>query len=107
VLDVVLVVDISGSSFEAVQFSRALSFGLHINTDAVRVGVVAFTYNVTHVIPLDQFIRQQRNLIESINFPRRRGVTNIQVNDNIFGIDELINNYQLIYKYFDLSILCK
>ena len=77
VLDVVLVLDLSGSveaEYELIMdFSRALSFGLDINTDAVRVGVVAFSDNVSHVIQLDQFIGQQRNFTEALNFPHHRG----------------------------------
>ena len=80
-LDVVLVLDLSGSvAYELVMdFSRTLSLDLNINTDAVRVGVVAFSNNVSRVIHLDQFIGQQRNVIEALNLPHRRGATNIQV----------------------------
>jgi len=85
VLDLVLVLDLSGSvEYDLIMdFSRALSLGLNINSDAVRVGVVAFSDNVSRVIQLDQFITQQRNFIEALNFPRRLGATNIQVTSNI------------------------
>jgi len=82
-MDVVLILDLSGS-VEAeynliMDFSRALTLGLSINTGAARVGVVAFSDNVSDVIPLNEFIRQQRGLIERFNFPHHRGETNIQV----------------------------
>ena len=82
-LDVVLVLDLSGS-VEAeydliIDFSRALSLGLSINSDAVRVGVVAFCDNVSRVIYLNEFIGQQSRFIEHLNFPHHRGATNIQV----------------------------
>ena len=83
ILDVVLVLDLSGSveaEYELIMdFSRALSLGLDINSDSARVGVVTFADNVSNVILLDQFIQQQRNFIEALNFPHHRGATNIQV----------------------------
>ena len=82
-VDLVMILDLSGSveaEYELIMdFARALSAGLDINSDSARVGVVAFSDNVSHVYPLDQFIRQQRNLIEALNFPHHRGATNIQV----------------------------
>jgi len=90
VLDVVLLLDLSGSveaEYELIMdFSRALSLGLDINSDAVRVGVVAFSDNVSHVINLDQFIGQQRNFTEALNFPHHRGKTNIQVSRLTFKL---------------------
>jgi len=82
-LDVVLILDLSGSveaEYELIMaFSRALVLGLSINSDSVRVGIVAFSDNVSHVIQLDEYIRQQRNLTERLNFPHHRGETHIQV----------------------------
>ena len=82
-LDVVLILDLSGSvdaEYELIMdFSRALSLGLSIDSGAVRVGVVAFCDNVSQVIYLDEFIRQQRSFIENLNFPHHYGETNIQV----------------------------
>ena len=78
-----LVLDLSGSveaEYELIMdFSRAVVQGLNINDDWARVGVVAFCDNVTRVIPLDQFIGRQSDLIEALNFPHHRGRTNIQV----------------------------
>jgi len=82
VLDVALLLDMSDSAeYDLItQFSRTLSIGLSINNDAVRVGVVVFSGNVSRVIPLNQFITRQRNLIQALNFARRHGkATNIQV----------------------------
>jgi len=83
VLDVVLILDLSGSveaEYELIMdFARALSLGLSIDSDSVRVGVVAFSDNASHVIQLDEFIQRQRNFIERLNFPHHRGETNIQV----------------------------
>ena len=82
VLDAVLVLDLSSSvEYDIIMdFTRALSLGLHINSDAVRLGLVAFSDNVFHVINLDQFIGQQRNFSEALNLiPHHRGETNIQV----------------------------
>jgi len=83
----VLVLDLSGSVEAEYQlimdFSRALSVGLDINHDSVRVGVVAFSDNVSHIYYLSRFIGQQRNLIESLEFPHHRGATNIQVTRQI------------------------
>jgi len=83
ILDVVLLLDLSGS-VEAeynliMDFARALAVGLPVNTDAVRVGVVAFSDNVSRIIYLNEFAGQQRNLIEALNFRHHRGRTNIQV----------------------------
>ena len=81
--DIVLVLDLSGSveaEYDLIMdFSRALVAGLNIDDDWARVGVVAFCDNVSNVIPLDQFIRRQNDLIEALNFPHHRGKTNIQV----------------------------
>jgi len=98
VLDIVLVLDLSGSveaEYDLIMdFSRALSLGLNINSGGVRVGVVAFSDNVSHVIELDDFIREQRNLIEALNFPHHRGATNIQVNS--LEIDFFTFNFEII-----------
>ena len=81
VVDVALLLDLSGSvEYELVtEFARALVLELQVNTDAVRVAVVTFADNVTRVIMLDEFVAQQRNLIETLNFQQVQGKTNIQV----------------------------
>ena len=81
VVDVVLMLDLSGSvEYQLVtELGRALVLELQVNTDAVRVGVVTFSDNVSRVIALDAFVRQQSNLIETLNFQQLRGKTNIQV----------------------------
>jgi len=81
VVDVVILLDLSPSvEYDLVtEFARAVVLDLNVNTDAVRVGVISFSDDVTRVILLDGFIGQQRYLIENINFRQRRGKTNIQV----------------------------
>jgi len=82
-LDVALLLDLSGSveaEYDLIMdFSRALTLGLSINNDAVRVGVVPFSDNVSRVIYLNQFIGRQHDLVEVFNFAHHRGRTNIQV----------------------------
>jgi len=101
VLDLVLLLDLSGSVlYEPImEFSRALALNLNINSDAVRIGVVTFADNVSNVILLDQFIQQQRNFIEALNFRQHRGETNIQVTDNIHRLILTLSASLLIILY--------
>jgi collagen type VI alpha len=93
-LDVVLVLDISGSVIEeynlVMDFSRMLVAGLDIDSDSVRVGVVTFDTTVTNEIRLDRYIQQPRGLNEALNFIHDLGRTNTQaalhaMRTDIFG----------------------
>ena len=81
-LDVVLVVDVSWSLEEVymktLELAKDIIYGLAIENDVVRVGVITYDSDTFVELPLNMNINNKHNLIEMIDFYRIVGRTNTQ-----------------------------
>ncbi|ESO10218.1 hypothetical protein HELRODRAFT_190413 [Helobdella robusta] len=90
-LDVIILLDISGSTEEEslnnIALTKQIIYGLPIDNDNARVAMVAYSDDVSFQMTLDAQIRNKMNLINLIDFNAAAGKTNTPA-----GFDAIINN---------------
>lgn len=93
-LDLVFVLDLSGSVEKeyhlVVNFARAVTHGLNIDSDLVRVGVVTYATSVTDQFFMNTYSGLKQGVINALNFYHEGGRTNTQA-----AIAAAINQFTL------------
>lgn len=91
-LDVVFLLDVSGSVEDeyhfSIEFARKVSYGLDINNGQVRVGAIAFSSDINGQFYLNDNIRNREGVVNSMDFPPAGGTTNTPV-----GLEDIRNTH--------------
>lgn len=81
-LDLVFVLDLSGSVEDeyrlVVSFARQVTYGLNIDSDLVRIGVVTYATTVTDQFSMNTYSGLKQSVINALNFYHEGGRTNTQ-----------------------------
>ena len=81
-IDLVFVLDLSGSVEEeyrlVITFARAVTYGLNIDSDLVRVGAVTYATTDTDQFSMNTYTGFKQSVINALNFYHEGGRTNTQ-----------------------------